>query len=71
VASHVESDNRGTDRLLWDCETVGLATAERVPADERLRDEVGEDLAALLLAGLTSDEASAQDEPPAESGRAA
>ena len=70
MASHAGTDNRGTERLLWDCETVGLAIAERVPAGARLRDEVGDDLADLLVTGLTAGPP-AEDAPPAESGRAA
>ena len=64
-------DDRGTERLLWDCRTVGLAISERPPADERLRDEVGDDLADLLLAGLTAGAPAQGDAPPAEPGRAA
>jgi hypothetical protein len=50
---------RGSERLLWDCETVGRALAnERDPARVRLEGEIGENVAQLLLATLREEEPS-------------
>jgi hypothetical protein len=68
------SQNRGTERLLWDCETVGLAIAEQVPAGVRLRDEVGDEFADMVIATLREDAVLAEGDslpPAAEPGRAA
>jgi hypothetical protein len=44
---------RGTERLLWDCGTVGrMADPDHTPAQERLTGELGDDLARLLLLTL-------------------
>lgn len=55
--------SRGSERLLWDCATVGrMAEPEHTAARERLAAEVGEDLAQLLLLTLRESEPSTPHE---------
>lgn len=54
---------RGSERLLWDCSTVGrMADPEHTPARERLADEVGDDLTRVLLLTLREAEPSTPHE---------
>ena len=55
--------NRGSERLLWDCETVGRSTeSDHEPARERLGSELGEPVTRLLLATLREAEPSTEHE---------
>jgi hypothetical protein len=53
VTSRSTSFDRGSERLLWDCATVGRSLAvDRPSARARLEADVGEELTGLLLATL-------------------
>jgi hypothetical protein len=53
VTSPSTSSPRGTERLLWDCATIGrVIEPDRTAARSRLTAEVGEELTKLLLATL-------------------
>ena len=57
------SATRGSDRLLWDCETLGRALdPDNVSARARLDGELGEDLTRLLLLTLREAEPSTPHE---------
>ena len=50
VANESALSSRGSERVLWDCATIGnMIDNDRPPARERLISEVGEELAAILL----------------------
>jgi len=62
-ASRARVTNRGSDRLLWDCETVGRSTdGKHEPARVRLDNELGEPVTQLLLATLHEAEPSTPHE---------
>ena len=49
----VSTSERGSQRLLWDCATIGRSLeTDRASARGRLEAELGEDLIRLLLATL-------------------
>jgi hypothetical protein len=57
------SVSRGSDRLLWDCATVGrVLETKRVPARGRLEGELGRDLTRVLLLTLRESEPSTPHE---------
>jgi hypothetical protein len=56
VTSRSTSFGKGTERLLWDCATIGRSQAVgRSSARARLDADVGEELTSLLLATLSED----------------
>jgi hypothetical protein len=59
VASPSASTGRGSERLLWDCATVGRSIEnDRPSARSRLEGELGEPVTQLLLATLREAEPS-------------
>jgi hypothetical protein len=57
------SSERGSERLLWDCATIGRSLAvERPSARARLDAELGEELPRLLLVTLREDQPSTPHE---------
>jgi hypothetical protein len=63
VTSRSTSFDRGSERLLWDCATIGRSLAvDRPSARARLEADVGEELAGLLLATLREDQSSTAHE---------
>lgn len=57
------SASRGSDRLLWDCATVGrVLRTKRISARARLEGELGEDLTRVLLLTLREPEPSTPHE---------
>jgi hypothetical protein len=55
--------SRGSERLLWDCQTIGrTADPQHISARARLETELGEDLTQLLLVTLRESEPSTQHE---------
>jgi hypothetical protein len=63
VTSRSTSFGKGSERLLWDCATVGRSLAVDGPsARARLEADVGEELTGLLLATLREDHPSTPHE---------
>jgi hypothetical protein len=63
VASPSASTARGSERLLWDCATVGRSIEnDRASARSRLEGELGEPVTQLLLATLREAEPSTPHE---------
>ena len=61
--TRARATDRGSDRLLWDCETVGRSIDGRhEPVRERLDGELGEPVTQLLLATLREAEPSTPHE---------
>ena len=57
------SNSRGSERLLWDCATVGrVLETDRVSGRARLEAELGQDLTRLLLLTLREPEPSTPHE---------
>jgi hypothetical protein len=52
----------GTERLLWDCDTIGRSIEERPSARARLEAELGEEVTRLLLMTLREAEPSTPHE---------
>jgi hypothetical protein len=63
VATSSASAGRGSERLLWDCDTVGRSIEnDQATAQTRLETELGEHMAQLLLATLREAEPSTAHE---------
>ena len=63
VTSSSRTSSRGSERLLWDCATIGrMADPDHTPARDRVEAELGEDLARLLLLTLREAEPSTPHE---------
>jgi hypothetical protein len=63
TSSRGSSPSRGTERLLWDCATIGCSLeVDRSPAGARLDAELGEELTGLVLATLCDDQPSTPHE---------
>lgn len=63
TSSRGSSPSRGTERLLWDCATIGRSLeADRPPAGARLGAELGDELTGLVLATLRDDRPSTPHE---------
>jgi len=63
VQGSSSSGSRGSDRLLWDCATVGrVLEMNRVSARARLETELGRDLTRVLLLTLREAEPSTPHE---------
>ena len=61
MANESAPSSRGSTRLLWDCATIAnMVDNDRPPALERLANEVGPELAAILTRS-PEDEAVARD----------
>ena len=59
----VSTSERGSQRLLWDCATIGRSLeTDRPSARGRLEAELGEDLSRLLLVTLREAEPSTAHE---------
>jgi hypothetical protein len=57
VTGQCTSVDRGSERLLWDCATIGRSLViDRPSARARLEADVGEELTDLLLAALRKDQ---------------
>jgi len=63
VTSVSTQQKRGSERLHWDCATIGRSLAnDRPSARARLDEELGEELTRLLLATLREDQPSTPHE---------
>jgi hypothetical protein len=72
VSSRSTSHARGSERLLWDCATIGRTLAvDRLSARGRLEGELGGELTQLLLATLREDQPSTPHEQSLRRGDAA
>ncbi len=57
TSSRGSSPSRGTERLLWDCATIGRSLEiDRPPVKARLDDELGDELTQLVLVALREDQ---------------
>lgn len=63
TSSRGSAPSRGTERLLWDCATIGRSLAvDRPSARARLDAEIGEELTRLVLATLRESQPSTPHE---------